>query len=734
MKFKRIISVLLSVLMILGTFSVQTFSAEDNAVNTGVNADVNTECSFSYEQVIIKLANNEYTYGLDELTADSFGVNCSEIRNLNPSEDTITQSSGEYSVEDVSDTNNNVYVLTLEESGENVVEEALEILNDNPAIEIAEPDYLYEFDATPNDPSYSTQYALQKINATEAWNITRGSSNVVVGVIDTGIQGTHPDLIDNLWVNPNANQNGYINDIHGYDFVNRTGGTPTDNNGHGTHVSGIIGASGNNGLGISGVNWNVSLAWLGVGAGGNSISTSAVIEALNYANLNDILITNNSYGGGGYSEIFKEAISNYRGLFVASAGNNGRNADNIPHYPSSYDLPNIISVASTDSVDQLSSFSNYGVTSVDIAAPGSGVYSTVPTSTYANKSGTSMATPYVAGVAALLLSEYPGLSTSQIKAAILRGTDELTQLENKVATGGRLNAYKALQAAQTTIDVYFQNSSNWSLVKAYYWTDNGSAPVVWPGTTMTCVYGNIYKATIPSDCDNIIFSNNGETQTDNLSIPGNNQLYIPTSETWISYNPDDMITVYFQNDNNWLTPKAYFWESYGYFYPTSWPGESMTHVRANIYKISVPARCDKIIFSNNGNSQTDDINLAGDGKIYNSVTKAWSNYNPLDDTTITLYFTNVNNWSNVKAYLWNNVNTSNNIWPGESMKYVRHNEYNQAIYSITFDSSAYDRVIFNGSGGQTVNITVGSDGTGYYLTGTKTGTAWDVATYGYVVS
>lgn len=725
MKLKKILCLFITVLIVTYAFPLQVFATNESTF------DLDTD--FATDRVIVKLADNANIYNMAEVTDDSFGISCSEVRLLNPSKTTSLQNDEVYSTDDITDTQNNTFLLTLEETGTNAVENALDILNNNPAVEIAEPDYYQECEVTPNDPEFYLQYALQKIDAPTAWEHARGKENVVVGIIDTGIEGTHPDLYDNLWVNPEPNEYGFINDIHGYNFYTKTGGTPTDGNGHGTHVSGIIGATGNNEQGVSGINWNVSLAWLGVGQGSSGgLSTSAIIEALNYANLHDIMITNNSWGSYSYSTTLKEAIQNYRGLFVASAGNKGINADDTPHYPSGYDLPNIISVANTNSSDQLSGTSNYGQSSVDIAAPGSSIYSTYIGSSYTYMGGTSMAAPQVAGVAALLKSEYPNLTTAQLKSAILDGADPISQLNGKVATGGRLNAYKALQSAQSTIDVYFQNTSNWNNVKAYYWKYNGIEPVSWPGTSMTYISDNIYKVTVPSNCDRIVFSNNGSNQTENLTIQGSNQLYIPSSDTWMPYNPDDVITVYYQNDSNWINPKAYYWKDGGYFTPNTWPGQSMTHVRANIYKVTVSSSCDKIIFSNNGSSQTDNLTIPGDGKIYRPSTGTWNNYNPITDKTITLYFTNVNNWSNVKAYLWNNKLTTNNKWPGKAMTYVGLNDYAQPIYSITFDSELYDRVIFNGSSGQTVDIVVGSDGTGYYLNGEKSGNKWKVSSYSYV--
>ena len=346
------------------------------------------------------------------------GVAFTDIRVLNPS---ITFDTN---------TRYNVFVLTLEETGSEAVQNALAILNANPAVEIAEPDFLYKLDAVPNDPMFNAQYALEKINAEQAWNVTTGSKSVVVGVVDTGIDGIHPDLAANLWVNPDPDQNGYVNDIHGYNFTGRIGGIPTDENGHGTHVAGIIGAKGNNGIGPSGINWDVSLAWMGIGVGDNVVSVSAAIEAINYANNHNITILNNSYGGSGYSEIFREAIAGYKGLFVASAGNNYRQNNDIwPQYPASYDLPNIISVASTDESDNLSDFSNYGDNSVHIAAPGSGILSTYLNGAYEVMSGTSMACSYVAGVAALIKAVNPDYPPELIREVLLASTKPVASNE-----------------------------------------------------------------------------------------------------------------------------------------------------------------------------------------------------------------------------------------------------------------------------------------------------------------
>jgi len=397
---------------------------------------------FAENRVIVKLVNsgsNMSTAAADMLQSRSLplnlGVSFTDIRLLNPSME--SSNTGGFTTDSVQaptpsltfnsqlstfnsnkGSQDNVFVLTLEETGIDAVENALAALNANPAVEIAEPDFLYELLTTPNDPMYNMQYALERINAERAWDITTGSKSVVVGVVDTGIDSAHPDLADNLWVNPDPNQNGYVNDIHGYNFAGRVGGVPTDTHGHGTHVAGIIGAKGNNGTGLSGVNWDVSLAWLGVAANG-FVSTSAAIEAINYAHNHNISILNNSWGGRIYSETLKKAIANYNGLFVAAAGNDKSNNDTLPHYPSGYDLPNVISVASTDASDKLSSSSNYGDRSVHIAAPGNVILSTWKNGAYEEKSGTSMASPHVAGVAALVKAVNPGFSPEAIKEILI---------------------------------------------------------------------------------------------------------------------------------------------------------------------------------------------------------------------------------------------------------------------------------------------------------------------------
>jgi subtilisin family serine protease len=421
---RQLLAFILIILMALGSVPVvRADNSDDSASNV---VDSLGGLRFAPDRVLVRLADTGTMQAFSTFSSSpvlpDLGVDYTESRLLNPADDSLF---GGFSIDSITENKKNVYVLTLAETGRNAVENALAILNANPAVDIAEPDFLYELIKTPNDPLFNVQYALQSINAQQAWEITTGSKNIVVGIIDTGIDGTHPDLIPNLWVNPNPGSMHYINDIHGYNFTGRgnnwipVGGIPTDYSGHGTHVAGIVGAKGNNGIGVTGINWDVSLAWLGANGDESSIQLSAVIEAINYANSHKIPILNGSWGGPDYSLLLHDTIKAYKGLFVAAAGNNDNDNDVLPTYPASFDLLNVISVASTDSSDQRSSFSNFGVKSVHIAAPGTAIRSTYLFSAYQNMNGTSMASPYVAGVAALMLAVNPDLSPERIKEILL---------------------------------------------------------------------------------------------------------------------------------------------------------------------------------------------------------------------------------------------------------------------------------------------------------------------------
>ncbi|HZH44941.1 MAG TPA: S8 family peptidase [Lysobacter sp.] len=359
------------------------------------------------------------------------------------------------------------------------VRAAVQRLAVNPAVEYAEPNWIYQHQATSNDTYYANgslwgMYgdASAPANAfgsqaAEAWAAGRTScSNVLVGVIDEGIYYQHEDLAGNLWTNPydpvdgvDNDGNGYVDDHRGWDF---DGGSNNINSGgvsddHGTHVAGTIGAAGGNGKGVAGVCWSgikmISAKFLGRRGGttANAIKAVDYITDLKTRHGLNIVATNNSWGGGGFSQGLQDAIerANRAGiLFVAAAGNDAYNCDSGSScYPSEYPNSNVIAVASITSSGAMSSFSSYGASTVDICAPGSAVYSTVPknvkgvlSSGYASYSGTSMATPHVTGAAALYAATRPGAGAADIKAAILGSAVPTASCNGKVATNGRLNA------------------------------------------------------------------------------------------------------------------------------------------------------------------------------------------------------------------------------------------------------------------------------------------------------
>lgn len=369
------------------------------------------------------------------------------------------------------------------------VGKALDYYNQNPNIEYAEPDYIVTVDqetkeggveilAGPTTESSSSAAASvpsdlvsnlwgmnntgqtggkldADIDAPEAWNLATDASTVVVGVIDTGIDYTHPDLAANMWINPGEiagnglddDGNGYVDDVNGINAILNTG-DPRDDHYHGTHVSGTIGGVGNNGIGVVGVAWNVKLMGLKFLNSSGAGATSDAIKCINYGRLMGAKILSNSWGGGGFSQALYDAINaaNLAGVvFVAAAGNSGADNDAGGFYPANYSLPNVIAVASSDANDLRSGFSNYGYRTVEIAAPGSNIYSTYPNGTYSNLSGTSMATPHVSGALALLRAYRPELtSPTQLINRIVQSSDALPAFASNTFSGGRLNLYNAL--------------------------------------------------------------------------------------------------------------------------------------------------------------------------------------------------------------------------------------------------------------------------------------------------
>ena len=336
-------------------------------------------------------------------------------------------------------------------------------------IESVQPNFYYHLLATPNDPQFTNvgMYGLNKIGAPTAWDLTTGSSAVVVADIDTGLKYDHPDLAANAWKNPgeiagNAiddDGNGFVDDVYGYDFFYNDSNPFDDAGGHGTHTAGTIGAVGNNNVGVVGVNWNVRIMAIKIYSPQGTDSTSAMlVNAYNYVRMMkqrgvNIRVTNNSYGGCGeacgYDQATKDALDAMGDagiLNVFAAGNNGSNNDTTPFYPASYDSPSILAVAASNFTDDRAGFSNFGAIGVDVAAPGSGVLSTFTNANgYATLSGTSMAAPHVSGAAALLSAYNPNLSPASLKATLMNTVDPIASWTGFVKTGGRLNVAKALQ-------------------------------------------------------------------------------------------------------------------------------------------------------------------------------------------------------------------------------------------------------------------------------------------------
>ncbi len=366
------------------------------------------------------------------------------------------------------------------------VRAAIRRLEALPGVRYAEPDWHVEAAATPNDP-YVTNGQLWGMygggttpanqygsGALSSWDAgSTGSRSVVVGIIDEGVDITHPDLAANIWTNPydpvdgqDNDGNGYIDDTNGWDFFyNDRTVKDAGEDSHGTHVAGTIGGVGNNGIGVAGVNWEVTMIstkFLGPGGG----STSGAVSALAY--LTDlktrhginIVATNNSWGGGGFSQALLDAIEAAGDagiLFIAAAGNSTSNNDSVQNYPSNYQCTQtaagaargwdcVIAVASITSTGGISSFSSYGATTVDLGAPGSDIWSSLPGNTYGSYSGTSMATPHVTGAAALCASVAPGITPSQLRGAVTSGTVALNSLAGKTVSGGRLDVPSVLTA------------------------------------------------------------------------------------------------------------------------------------------------------------------------------------------------------------------------------------------------------------------------------------------------
>jgi len=397
---------------------------------------------------------------------------------------------------------NDIEVWHIDETnGEVDIKQLVEQYRNHEDVEFVEPNYYYyladaDYDAecmedtqnvTPNDSEYGLQWGLHNtgqtggtndadIDALEGWDIATGSPSIRVALLDSGMDWAHQDLAENVWQNLGEDAdgdgkvleysygewifdpgddngvdddgNGYVDDFVGWDFVHNDN-NPYDTNGHGTHVAGILGAKGNNDMGISGVTWDVQMMPIRIFGRYRTqgAPVDSIISAINYAVNMGATISNNSWGGGTYSLAMEEAIqnaANFGHLFIAAAGNDGLDNDQYPYYPATYDSDNIISVAAIDKNDQLPSFSHYGATTVHVAAPGVAIWSSTPADGYEYRLGTSMATPHVSGAVALLWGLHYNRSYLEVKDAIINSAETTVPLVGKCVANGRLNLYDAL--------------------------------------------------------------------------------------------------------------------------------------------------------------------------------------------------------------------------------------------------------------------------------------------------
>ena len=373
--------------------------------------------------------------------------------------------------------------LKLASAPVDVNDDLIELLSSDPRVLYAEPNYLLSISQEePDDPLYDQLWGLNNtgqsggtndadIDAPEAWEVSTGSKSVLIVVTDTGVDYTHEDLIDNMWANPKEcpkgagkcepdgkdnDNNGYIDDFYGINTITDSG-DPMDDFGHGTHVAGIIGATGDNATGVVGVNHTVRIVgckFLSATGGGTvaaAVKCFQYIDDLKNKQGYNVVATNNSWGGGAFSQALFDAMNTEKPpLHICAAGNSNSSSR---QYPAGYDLAHIISVAATDHNDEYASFSSYGADWVDLAAPGADILSTVPktrcqlcnASGYRTVSGTSMATPHVAGAAALLKAKYSSLDNEQIKQRIISGIDPLQDDSKQTMTNGRLNLFNSLE-------------------------------------------------------------------------------------------------------------------------------------------------------------------------------------------------------------------------------------------------------------------------------------------------
>lgn len=433
--------------------------------------------------VICLLAARAYSMSVDDHIKGEIIIQLNETAKISTKEqvERIRTSLSAFGIKRLRSLHTDSKLLIMKIADDGDLKSAINKLEALPWVAFAEPNFklkaLTSSDSKtgkPNDPMFEKNWSLRNsgqiirsskrgkigadVNVMPLWiQGIVGSKKIIVAVIDTGVDWNHEDLKENIYTNPGEagvlasngkddDNNGFVDDVHGWNFQNNTNKSMDDNH-HGTHCSGTIGAVGNNGIGIAGVNWNTNILPIKFLDKDGSGDAADAIEGINYAVKMGARVLNNSWGGGAYSKALKDAIekANKKSvIFVAAAGNNSLNIDVSPSYPASYEVANVISVAATTSWDEKASFSNYGLKTVHIAAPGEDIYSTFPNNQYGYLSGTSMAAPHVTGIVALMLSVNPKLTPLEIKESLIRSAQPVAELKNYVLAHGRANVFNAI--------------------------------------------------------------------------------------------------------------------------------------------------------------------------------------------------------------------------------------------------------------------------------------------------
>ena len=515
--YKKIFMLTIALLMVFfGKSFVNAQSNQNNnqSIEEKVYYSGTIDDDFLDDSIIIVLSKEE-TDRLKDYTIDDFPeIDCKSVSDLMP-----------YTVEAYKekrknnknclidfDKFNRILLLKLNEKSKVNVLRGIKELEKRPEVLSAEPDQEIETASIPDDSKISEQWALNNIKAYDTWNIANDASQVIVGVLDTGIDGAHKDLKDNIYKPSSEDDISHMDFTTDKELGDRVL-TPTDPVGHGTHVAGIIGAKGNNEMGVAGMCWKGKLVSLRVIDENKIFKHEWFARAVDYANNKNIPIINCSFGNKTFNSSFERSIKSYKGLVVCAAGNSNDDNNIKPVYPASYESDNIISVGAIDVNNEKRSSSNYGINTVDIYAPGTDILSTKPNNEYTNKSGTSMAAPFVTGTAALMLAANRNLTTKQLKEAIINGADPITiNVSGIGCIGKQEQSVVKLNTLEAIKRVAYKTNNTGEKIIGTWFTPEGdiNIPTIINNITITSIGINAFK-----DCNKI------------------NNIYIPSTITSI---------------------------------------------------------------------------------------------------------------------------------------------------------------------------------------------------------